>query len=563
MDALDQSLADIRQRRDSSFARMRAAGGAPAGGVPSTPISPDRLNSLSSEAQMAHHDEQLRHNRGRVYSPVKLKARRIAGQPIHVARPVKKGTKVSRGKTPFDLLRLKAGCQWQFDQMIEGLPLACKAMNDQLEILPEHDIAKLIQDPNPTMVAGDLIFVTVEALEITGKAHWWLKPQPPRSGRSHEIWYYPPGWWAPDRSKGMYGAWKLRPGNGAQTYTIPAEEVVYFYNPDPADPFGALSTVQALARVIESDEGISESQRRVFKNDIFSNLLITIGRHPDIRTSDAPRPMLTDKQRNEIISWVRANLRGAERAGDPIIQDALIEKVERLVQNPREMDYLRSSEVTRDQINEGFGVNPISMGRVEGSNRASSGMADAHFVGNTVNPDIAHLSAAMTAWLVPMFAGKNENLIVFIEPAKVIDREMDLLDEQAGVAEGIFRASELRSKRNLDPIAGLEKYLVTPQGFMPIPGTGVDLGDLGDGGQPADGGKPATSQDGSAEGATQGEDGASKPAAAKPETKPAANEKPPAGKSIRRTFTYDDDGNVLTEEWSGDLKALAALRNKG
>ena len=70
-----------------------------------------------------------------------------------------------------------------------------------------------------------------------------------------------------------------------------------------------------------------------------------------------------------------------------------------LSHKPSEMGFLDSSALTKSDIFEGFGVNPISAGQVEHANRASSAVADRHLCANTVNPIIETMSQVMTKWV--------------------------------------------------------------------------------------------------------------------------------------------------------------------
>lgn len=104
-----------------------------------------------------------------------------------------------------------------------------------------------------------------------------------------------------------------------------------------------------------------------------------------------------------------------------MILDGLIEDVKTLSNTPIEMDYLKSGAFTKERIMQGFGVNAIIAGQIEGSNRASSDAADRHFVDYTVNPKIELVSQTLTGWL--RYVYNDPSLTVWIE--KCVSQDAD------------------------------------------------------------------------------------------------------------------------------------------
>src|SRR5690606_39268465 len=127
-------------------------------------------------------------------------ARRIAGQPLHVA----------------DLSRVSRG------------PRTTKALDDY-EAIPGHPLERLIDDPNPLFVRWELLFSTVCSLELTGAAYWWFSES--AEDRAFDIWPIPTHWLRPmDLLRRRY-TMRLPSGEDKE---ISGEFVAYFKLPDPA-----------------------------------------------------------------------------------------------------------------------------------------------------------------------------------------------------------------------------------------------------------------------------------------------------------------------------------------
>ena len=107
-------------------------------------------------------------------------------------------------------------------------------------------------------------------------------------------------------------------------------------------------------------------------NGIYPDWAVVIGRVPDeaaFAGVENKRAILNDRRRNDILSAIKSRMRGIYKTNEPMILDGFIEDLKKLTLNPREMDWQKSKASTKEEINQGFGVNPIMMGQVEGVNR--------------------------------------------------------------------------------------------------------------------------------------------------------------------------------------------------
>jgi phage portal protein BeeE len=361
---------------------------------------PGGLPIERTDLSKAH--EQLRHFTGWVYASIRPIAQRIAGQPIHVGRraSIRRGSKAAKP-----------------------------------EPMRSHDLLDLLGNPNDLMVAWSLMFTTVASMELTGRQLWWLP------GRK-QILPIPTSWLVGFEGSTSFQSFKIRPPYTGEAFNLPANECAYFAYPNPADPHGATSPLQAVAGAVDTDEAITASQVSAFQQGINPHHAVIVGRDPHPDFPGGIRPRLTDAQQRQIINAIRKRYSGMYKHGEPLILDGLIEDVKRLSSTPEEMDWMDSAKQTKARIAQGFGTNPIIMGEIEGANRASATAADKHFCDFTINPKIELLSQTLTEWLAPMFGG---DIVVWIEPCTANDAEMALKRMELAAKHGALRMNELRT----------------------------------------------------------------------------------------------------------------------
>ena len=257
----------------------------------------------------------------------------------------------------------------------------------------------------------------------------------------------------------------MRPPGTGEEFDVPASEMCYFVQPSPADPFGAVSAVQAAAAAINVDFDIQTTQRAAMARGCFPAMAVVCGKepHPDVPASNWGRPRLTEQQRRQIIEAIRRRFEGPHRAGQIVVLDALIEKVERLSFAPDEMAFSELSKDTRERILMAFGISPYSLGSSEPGSRAASAVADYHFCRNVVNPLISLLNSGLQEWYLPVVAPDDDRLIVWIEPAEPFDPELEHQRMTLAAQMGVLTANELRRYAGLPEDETFEGQLVGGQ----------------------------------------------------------------------------------------------------
>jgi HK97 family phage portal protein len=424
LNANDDELNALRQEN----AQLKAVGGNPL--APTSGIFADGPKLGASK-------EQLNHYNGWVYSSIRPIAQRIAGQPIRLARKVRRST--ARG--------LKDCPTW----------VKQSAPGRALELIESHPLLDALNDPNEVMVSWSLMYSVVAALQLTGKAYLWASDQP--DGKL-SLWPLPPSWVEPKNDGDrLFGAYVVRPRWSVDSFVIPGEDVARFYLPDPANPLGSVAPLAANGRAVVSDESIQEAQRKAFSNGVFPGVMLTIGRHPDVQGMPGQRPILTKVQREQITAAFKAFYRGVTQADEPLILDGMLEDCRPFTRSPQEMAFLESGDSTKARIAQGFGTNPLIMGEIHGANRAQAVVAEESFLSNTVNPLSTLISQVMTGWVALKY---GPDLILWLEEARAKDTEQERLDTDQLIRARAITLDELRARHNLPPLPSGGDVLVSP-----------------------------------------------------------------------------------------------------
>lgn len=386
--------------------------------------------------EFSHAAVQYAHNRGWVFAASRLASSRIAAQPIYVARKRRgrgKGN-VSKGLLPI-------------------VPKQYARIADRLEILDQHPLLSALNDPHEFLTKAHLIYFVVQSLILSGRSLLW---DTTLRGRRQILPI--PSHWVEGYNAGV--SWRIRPrlsnSETAKAIDVPSEEMVQVIEPDVADPLGgAKSTVSAVATSVLTDEAITDTQLRTFKQGMFGLVAITIGDMlADPSTGQAVQPELTPEQRNQLAFATVQAYRGAVKYGDPIILDRLIKDISRKSLSPAELEFAQSERGPKERILEVIGISEILLGHTQNANRAGAAVAERVAVANCFNPIISRTNDALQAWLAPRYSSEGEELVVWIQECVPSDPEMEAGLWKAAVTAGHVSINEDRARLGLDPVEG-------------------------------------------------------------------------------------------------------------
>lgn len=302
---------------------------------------------------------------------------------------------------------------------------------DTGEVLPAaHPLCNLMREVNPFDTSVSLWMKTVTFLELTGNAYWYA----PRNalGAVAELWLLPSQYMrvVPSRENFVAG---YEFDNAGVRERFGADEIIHLKYPSPESVFYGAGPLQAAAESVDAHRAMKQAERRSFENGAFPGLAI----QTDERLAPEVRRRLQETFEN--------GFSGASRAGRTLILEQGL-KVRPFTYSPREMDFLESSRMTRDEILSVFGVPAAVAGIAEDVNRASAEAMLYTFAENTVMPKLRLIEAQLTQDLCsafdPLIAARFENPVPSV-------RAEDRADLETRLKYGLTTPTEERARLGL------------------------------------------------------------------------------------------------------------------
>jgi HK97 family phage portal protein len=396
--------------------------------------------------------QAARHYRGWAYACARLIAQRVAHQPIRVGKVT--GNRAPKGS------KSAGDCPpWM-------RPGSASEVAD-------HPVLTTFADPNDWLTSWQLVYLLVASLQTTGVGFLWWDEEP--GSEETRCWFIPSAWVRPDPDAPVMTRWIVRPPHSVETFVLDQDELIRVALPDPADPLGVLSPLMAAGAAVLADEAIMVAQLSAFRRGLMPGVAIKIGKLPELAGIGGESPALSKEQRQSLTDALRRLYGGAEMNGEPLILDGIVEDVKAITTSPKEMDFQTSGEVTKARITQAYGVNPISMGEVEGANRASSAVADEHLVVNVLAPVCTLLGQVFTRFFRRVF--DDPKLVVWLDVPKASDPDGDRADLDQLIRAGGVTIDEVRARHGLPPLASGGDVLVKPRtdpaSSQPSPGKGA------------------------------------------------------------------------------------------
>jgi HK97 family phage portal protein len=135
-----------------------------------------------------------------------------------------------------------------------------------------HQLSDLLQNPNPFATKTDMMMQIATAYNLSGcvAIHKdMVKRSALRGGKGDipaHLWVMRPDYIAPKVSTEKFiEGFEIRAGHHSGK-VIPAEEVIYFYRPDPINPFIGNAPLSAAARSLQNEDGAYRLNQSLLQN---------------------------------------------------------------------------------------------------------------------------------------------------------------------------------------------------------------------------------------------------------------------------------------------------------
>lgn len=335
------------------------------------------------------------------------------------------------------------------------MPGSIKSMTTgkEVDIDPDHELVDWLNNPNAMQQRAQFVYSFVANMCLTG---WGFvasgKGKDEDKKDRFNFYSVPTTWVRPDHKDGPFSKFYIadpNQANAAEAKPLDRRQVGFAQFPNPSDPLGAMSIVQAQQQAIQIDDNIQTSQTVFFDNAVFPSAIVTVGKNPTGSSNEGFRPRLEPTQRRAIYAAIKKFCSGTSNYGNPVIIDGLIEKVERLSSTQNEIGWERSEKAVRSRILSGFGTHPFTLAEEMAGSYAQAAIVQS-LLCDRVNFFIDALSNLMTR--LCRFMLDQKDLLVYWEEAEARDPQLDATIMAAARARNDLSRNEFRAWFGYPPI---------------------------------------------------------------------------------------------------------------
>ncbi|WP_338749804.1 phage portal protein [Bacillus sp. FJAT-52991] len=329
----------------------------------------------------------------------------------------------------------------------------------ELVEIEQHPLLDLLNKPNPHESAIDFREKLIAFLLLSGNTYQEMNG--PNRGAPTELWT-----WRPDRVTIVPG------GNYIKTFRYsvsgkdvdaPYEKIIHSKFFSPLDDFYGMGPIQVARQTVDMDNATAEWNTSLTQNHAApSGFLKT-------------EKSLAEPQYNRLKAMMRRMFGGKKNAGKAHLLEGGLEW-QQLGLSPKDMDFINSRKMTREEICAVFGVPPQIVGIQDSSTYNNYKEARAAFYMETVLPTLDKIISGWNHKLVPLF---GENLIVGydVDQIEALQETSDTKWARLSGMKDILTVNEIRQALGYEDIDGGNVRYV-PVGVYPEGEDAPELPDI-------------------------------------------------------------------------------------
>ena len=309
----------------------------------------------------------------------------------------------------------------------------------------EHESLALLQFVNPYMTQTQLMTITSIYQDLLGEAAWVLIRG--TGGSILEIWPLRPDWIeiVPSR-KNFIEKYIYKPGGGFKGVDLKPEDVIWFKDLSPTNPYRGYGKVRAGALAIDIDTYMSQWSRNFFFNSGIPSVVF--------KTEQSLSPEVASRYMEQF----RTNFVGRHNSHKVALLEGGAWDVQEIGSEAREMDFLESKKYIRDEILAMFGVSKANLGVVEDVNRANQEASDARFMKNVIKPKLITYVGVLNEFLLPNY--DDTSLFLNFEDPVPEDIETKLKVYENARKYTWMTINEIRREEGLEDVDGGDEIQV-------------------------------------------------------------------------------------------------------
>lgn len=323
--------------------------------------------------------------------------------------------------------------------------------NGRIQEEPDSIEAIILRSVNPFMEGTTLNYLTSAWKDSAGCAFWWIKKRE-NSNIPEAIFPLSPSNTTPMLRIGTMEFESFQHTVNGKTFTIPAEDVIRFYNPSLSNPFiGTQSPLQAIWR----EKGIWDEESK--------NALALLQNHarPDaLINPKSHEGQMGGKDLKRFEKELRNKFKGIG-AGGILVSNTALEYTP-LIFSSKDAELLARKGITKVDILNAFGV-PVAIFDNLNANKSILQTAMVQHGTFAIAPRIKAFEDTLNEKYFPMFNRASPLRIKFDDPIPV-DAEQRAKQEEQDLKNGVITINEVRQERGRDPVEwGDEPWFPTNQ----------------------------------------------------------------------------------------------------
>lgn len=363
-----------------------------------------------------------------------------------------------------------APVQW-IQRAFPEAPLAVyRKTKDGREIILDHPLADLINNPNPYYSGISLWWASIFSWITTGNIYWLIEKN--SLGIPIRLWWTAP-WLVepkyPTNGGEFLTGYEYSPGG--QKEDLEMEDVFHIkHGIDPDNPRVGISPIHSCLREIWNDDEASNFVASLLRNSGVPGLVIS----PD--TDSAPESGDVDASKQYF-----KEMFSGDRRGEPLVMSGKT-KVDQFGFDPKSLDLSAVRDTTEERVCAALGIPAAVVGFGAGLQQTKVGatMKELRQLAwnNGILPMHTIFAYEIERFLLPMFESMPENYEIDFDISKVTALDDDLDKKYArakeGTLGGFMEVAEAREMVGLDAREGDHIYLRPASSFeTPAPQKGA------------------------------------------------------------------------------------------
>lgn len=350
--------------------------------------------------------------------------------------------------------KLLASVPWRAERLTSG----------EWVHVPDSDLQKLIDSPNPDMSWYELIYGASQSLDLAGNA-FLSEIKGGSRGYPFQLWLLPPEHVRIQPGRQQTVDYFEYVEGGIGRYRINQMDMIQLKMPNPNSRWFGMPVLMAAGRATDVDRESGDWQKASLQNRGVLDLHIEVP------------PEVTAEQRKEIRDKLTERQTGPANARAPIVSNG---KVTQMGQTAVEMDFVGSRKAVWSEIAAVFGVPLATLGFTENVNLANADAMNKALWQDTIVPQLDLLQRQFTHQLAREF-GQEWRMTPDLSNVEALQEN---LGDKLANAERLLRMGYTRNEVNQRLELGFEDtpdgdVRYEPAGMLPVLGDNKVLTDEG------------------------------------------------------------------------------------